>query len=120
VQLGARFSTSNRPDASVFSAFYARVDAVDLGYHSGRIALSQPLPRDITATLQAYAYFYDEEIDGYKSSLTGSLSLAYPFAEQWQLLWATMASRSPYAALDASTQLRLSYQFVVSDKGSRW
>jgi hypothetical protein len=117
---GLRFATSPLPQATVLSLGYARVDAVELGYHSGKVAAMQPLPHNMTATLQGYAYFYDKEIEGYKRSLTGSLSLSYPFARQWELLWAGMMSRSPYASVDASTQLRVTYQFTASDRGASW
>jgi hypothetical protein len=118
--LGARWATSKRQDATIFSAGYARVEAAEVGYNSGRFVVRQPFPYDVTATVQGFAYFYDQEIEGYKSSLTGSLSVSYAFASQWELLWSSAASRSPYAAIDASTQLRLTYQFSLSSEGSRW
>src|SRR5690606_34290273 len=83
----ARVRTSMRPDATTFLFGYGRVDAVEVGYHSARVAASQPLPHELLATLQGYAYFYDDEISGYDSSLTGALTVAYPFASQWEVLW---------------------------------
>ena len=120
VGLGARWDFGRASDPAILSARYQRVDAVELGYHSGHISLRLPLVEKAAATLQGFVYLYDQAILGYKSSLTGSLSVSYPFARTWEILWASVASRSPYAALDASTQLRLTYQFVPRGEGVTW
>jgi hypothetical protein len=99
---------------------YGRVDAVELGYHSLRASARQPLAYDLVTTVQAFAYFYDQEIQASGRSLTGSVSLSYPFLPQWELLWAASASRTPYAAFDGTTQVRLTYQFAETGKGSAW
>jgi hypothetical protein len=119
LSLGARFASSKGPNATILNVGYARVDAVELGYHAARFATSHPLPHNLTATLQAFAYFYDKAIEGYRSSLTGSLAVSYAFAERWELLWAAMASRSPYAAIDASTQLRLTLHLAPTRERGR-
>lgn len=118
--LGALIRSSSHPSATTVSLGYGRVDAVELGYHSLRAAARQPLAYDLVATVQAYAYFYDEEIQASQRSLTGSVSVSYPFRPQWELLWAASASRTPYAELDGTTQLRLTYQFAQTGTGATW
>lgn len=93
---------------------YTRVQAPINGYHSLRTSLVKRIVRRVSGTLEAYGYFYDEAVAGIRTSLVyaGTLS-AVPTDGVVVLLGASVA-RSPYAALDAQTQLRLSYDFDLA------
>lgn len=99
---------------------YARVLAPDNGYHSLRAVLSRELLATLTGTLQFYAYFYDEAIQGYSTSNVYSATLEHALLENLDLLWGGSLARSPYASLDASTQLRLSYRFDAPARRHSW
>ena len=111
---GARSEGTVRltPDAlTAVRLSYVRVLAPSNGYHSLRSSLSRRLPAQLAATLEAYAYFYDHAIRGYHSSAVYAGTLSYEPRSRWSALWGASLSRTPYAALDAQTLLRLSYAF---------
>ncbi len=106
------------PDAlTVVRLSYVRVLAPSNGYHSLRSSLSRRLPEQLAATLEAYAYFYDHAIRGYRSSSVYAGTLSYEPQSRWSALWGASLSRTPYAALDAQTLLRLSYAFDYAPGG---
>lgn len=115
----ARYATTG-PFPTVASVTYSRVVAPDNGYHGVKAALSRRLLPPLTATLQLFGYFYDEPIEGYKSSSIYSTTLEYALLERLALLWGGSLARSPYASLDASTLLRLSYQLDAPSRRSEW
>ncbi len=122
---GARLDTNLRFasrgfDKTVVSLSYVRVLGLENGYHSLRAALSRRVLGPLTSTLQLYAYLYDEPIDGYRTSSVYSTTLEYAVLDRLSLLWGGSVARSPYASLDASTQLRLSYQFYAPGGRQTW
>jgi hypothetical protein len=117
---GARSEGTLRvtPDAfTTMRVSYVRVLAPSNGYHSLRSSLSRRLPARLAATLEAYGYFYDHPIRGYRSSAVYAGTLSYEPQARWSALWGASLSRTPYAALDAQTLLRLSYAFDYASRG---
>lgn len=109
-ELGARL-LADRLRHVVVRLSYARLVAPENGYHSLRAGLSGKLVRALSGTLEIYGYFYDEAIRDYRSSAVYAGTLSYQATPALDVLWGTSVARSPYAALDAQTQLRLSYVF---------
>lgn len=114
-----RYATRG-PLPTIASVTYTRVIAPDNGYHGLKAALSQRLLPLLTATLQLFGYFYDEPIEGYSTSSIYSTTLEYALLERLALLWGGSIARSPYASLDASTLLRVSYQFDAPSRRPVW
>ena len=117
---GARSEATVRLTPDAYTAVrlsYVRVLAPSNAYHSLRSSLSRRLPARLAATLEAYAYFYDRPIRGYRTSAVYAGSLSYEPQSRWSALWGASLSRTPYAALDAQTLLRLSYQFDYAAGG---
>jgi len=98
---------------------YARVSTGGNGYHSIRTSLSRTISQRWLATAEAYGYFYDRPIRGYRSSSVYAATLSYEPVAQLRLLCGASLSRSPYAELDAQAQLRISYAVGVSSGGPR-
>jgi hypothetical protein len=96
---------------------YVRLLAPSNGYHSLRTSLSRQLPWQTSATLEAYAYFYDHLLLGYRSSSVYAGTLAYEPSSSWRFLWGGSLARTPYAALDAQTLLRVVYDLGYSNRG---
>jgi hypothetical protein len=106
------------PDAvTVVKLSYTRVLAPSNGYHSLRSSLSRRLLSPLSATLEAYAYFYDQAIRGYRTSTVYAGTLSYQPAPSWSLLWGASLSQTPYAALDAQTLLRAAFTFDHAARG---
>lgn len=104
---------------TVLRLSYVRVLAPSNGYHSLRTSLSRQLFRETSATLEAYAYFYDHAVLGYRSSSVYAGTLAYEPSVSWRFLWGASLARTPYAALDAQTLLRVVYDFGYLNRGGR-
>jgi hypothetical protein len=96
---------------------YVRLLAPSNGYHSLRTSLSRQLPWQTSATLEAYAYYYDRRLLGYRSSSVYAGTLAYEPSSSWRFLWGASLARTPYAALDAQTLLRVVYDLGYSNRG---
>lgn len=109
-ELGSRF-LADRLRHVVVRLGYARLIAPDNGYQSLRGGVSSKLQPDLSGTLEIYAYFYDEAIRGYHASTVYAGTLGYQATDALDVLWGGSVARSPYAALDAQTQLRLRYVF---------
>jgi hypothetical protein len=111
---GTRLSTTLRiqpeqaPGLSILLR-YGRVIASDNGYHSLRFALAAPVTGSLSATLDSYAYFYDEAIQGRAVSSIYSGTLNYQLEPEFAVLFGASLARSPYASLDAQSLVRLSY-----------
>lgn len=103
-----RFSASRRTQLRLS---YARVIAATNGYQSLRSSWQERLSRRLSSTLEAYYYFYDRAILGYRASSVYAGTLSYEPSERWSLLWGASLSRTPYAALDAQMLVRLSVAF---------
>ncbi len=98
---------------------YVRLLAPSNGYHSLRTSLSRQLFWQTSATLEAYAYIYDHTVHGYRSSSVYAGTLAYEPSPAWRYLWGASVARTPYAALDAQTLLRVVYAFDYSNRGRK-
>jgi hypothetical protein len=96
---------------------YARVRAVDNGYHSLRASLARRITRELTGTLEGYFYLYDEAIARRTSSEVYAGTLGYRVSQPLRLLFGTSLAHSPYAALDAQALLSASYDFDFSTRG---
>ncbi len=90
---------------------YARVIAPQNGYQAMRISLSRRLVERLFATLEGYGYFYDAPVAGYRTSSMYAGTASYRVLEPLDVLWSVSVARSPYAALDAQTMLRVTYRF---------
>lgn len=99
---------------------YTRVITPDNGYHALRVALGRKLLERLRGTLESYGYFYDEPIAGYRTSNVYAGTLSYSLYESLSLLWGASLARTPYAASDASTLLRLSYAFSGPVRRRSW
>lgn len=97
---------------------YARVLAPLNGYHSLRLSLARALTSRLGSTFEAYGYFYDQSIRGFPTSSVYAATLAYRALDSLELLWGGSVAHSPYAALDAQTLVRASWDFDDSG-GSR-
>jgi hypothetical protein len=98
---------------------YTRVQAPRNGYHSLRSSLSRRLAARFRGTLEAYAYLYDEAIRGYRASAVYAGTLSFEPVRPLSLLWGGSLARSPYADLDAQTELRVTYAWDLSSSGGR-
>ncbi len=110
-RLNADIRATRRRGTSTRSAVfgYARVLTWENGYHSIRGALSEDFGPRLSGTIQSFFYVYDEAISDLRTSMTHAVTVDYDFSEHWNILWGASMARSPYAYLDASTQVRLSY-----------
>lgn len=107
-ELGARI-TPGRTDRTVLIMTVSRVIAPENGYRALRNAWRQRIALPLFATVEAYHYLYDDPIRGYDSSSVYAGTLEWKFARDLSLLWGSSFARTPYAASDAQTQLRLRY-----------
>jgi hypothetical protein len=110
---------ADRSRRTLVRATYTRVLVPENGYHSLRTALSRDFSRTLAATLEAYGYFYDRPVAGHTTSSVYAGTLAYRVLESLEVLWGGSLARSPYAALDAQTLLRVSYQLVAPEPAGR-
>lgn len=90
---------------------YSRVIAPKNGYQALRLSFSRKLTRRLSSTLEAYGYFYDEPIAGYKTSSVYAGTASYQVIDSLEFLWSASVAQSPYAASDAQTMLRATYHF---------
>jgi hypothetical protein len=102
---------ANRARTTLIRLTYARVLTPDNGYHSLRSALTERLLNRLSGTLEAYAYFYDRAIHAYRASTVYSGTLEYRPSGALSVLLGASLLRSPFANLDAQTQVRLAYDF---------
>lgn len=109
-----------RSDRTLARVAYARVIAPENGYHALRLSLSRRLRPRLTSTLEAYGYFYDSPIQGYRTSSVYAGTLAYQALDALDVMLGGSLARSPYAAADAEALLRVSYAFDAAARRSRW
>jgi hypothetical protein len=88
---------------------FARLLAPDNGYDSLRSSISQRFSTHFRGTVEAYAYLYDKAIRNYRASTVYAGTLSFEPSPQVSLLWGASLAHSPYANLDAQTELRISY-----------
>ncbi len=104
----ARWSP-DRPERTMIIVAYGRVVSPGNGYHSARASVRRRIIRPLTATAEAYLYFYDESIRGIDSSSVYAGTLGWAALPELSVLWGASVARSPYAKSDVQTLLRLSY-----------
>lgn len=97
---------------------YGRLEAPDNGYHTLRVSGAERFNAQLSGTIEAYYYWYDEAIRGYRSSSVYAATLTYQAAEDLGLLWGASLARSAYASHDAQTQVRLTYAFDFTSRRS--
>ena len=119
---GARGELGTRWFADAAHRLFLRLTCVrllapDNGYDSVRAALSQKITQRLRATLESYFYFYDKAIQGYRASSVYASTLSFDPSEQWRVLWGASLAHSPYANVDAQTELRVAYSFDVNGGG---
>jgi hypothetical protein len=100
-----------RVNPTVFRVAYARVIAPQNGYQGVRASFSRKLGPRVSTTLEAFGYFYDQEVAGYSSSSVFAGTAAYRVLDPVELLASVSVARSPYAALDAQAMLRAVVSF---------
>ena len=98
---------------------YARLLAPGNGYSALRSSLSRRFSARFHGTIEAYAYLYDHAIRNYRSSTVYAGTLSFDPTPELSLLWGASLAHSPYANLDAQTELRVSYAFDRSAPGRR-
>ncbi len=123
-QRGARTEIAARLEPgtgrrTVVRLAYARVLVIDNAYHSLRASLSRKLTPELTGTLEAYSYLYDERIRERKTSEVYSGTLGYRAAEWASVLWGASLAQSPYAQFDLQTLVRLELDFDLGTRSVR-
>jgi hypothetical protein len=117
-ELATRLATG-RLFPTMVRVAYARVIAPENGYHSVRVSFSKTLSTRVASTLEAYGYFYDEAIYGYRTSSIYAGTVTYRVSDPFELLWGGSLASSPYAALDAQTMIRATYEFDAPPRTRR-
>lgn len=103
--------TPDKNDHTVFRVGYTRVRAPGNGYSALRDSLRQYIVRSVSATAEAYLYFYDDSIRGYRSSSVLAGTVEWKALDQLRFMWGTSLARSPYAAMDLQSLVRVAYGF---------
>jgi hypothetical protein len=98
---------------------YARVLVIDNAYHSLRASLSRKLTPELTGTLEAYSYLYDEPIRERNTSEVYSGTLGYRALDWASILWGASVAQSPYAQFDAQTLVRLELDYDFGTRSVR-
>src|SRR6478735_4222646 len=114
-ELAARVATGE-DYPTILRVAYSRVIAPQNGYQALRVSFSRKLSRRIGTTLEAYGYFYDMPVAGYTTSSVYAGTASYQPIDALEFLWSASVAQSPYAAHDAQTMLRVSYQFDAAAK----
>ena len=90
---------------------YTRVLAPDNGYQALRTSLRKYLLETLAGTLEFYGYFYDRSIRGRRASSLFAGTLSYEPRSAFSAVFGASLARSPYARLDAQTQVSVAYDF---------
>ncbi len=96
---------------------YTRLLAPDNGYHSVRLSLSRRFARTLAGTLEGYGYLYDSSIRGMRTSAVSAGTITWQAEAALSFLIGASLASSPYARLDAETQVRVAYAFDLSQRG---
>lgn len=102
---------AERDHRTMLRVGYARVQAPANGYHSVRTSLVRRITPRLSSSLEAYSYFYDEAIREVRTSVVYAGTLTLRPTDAITVLAGGSLARSPYALLDAQTQLRLAFDF---------
>lgn len=93
---------------------YARVVVPEGGYHSVRNSIRRRLWAPLSATAEAYLYWYDRTVASRRSATVFAANLEWAWSHRVRLLWGASLAQTPYAAGDLQTLLRLSYDAALS------
>jgi hypothetical protein len=114
-ELAARFAWGRSRPTLIRLAFM-RVIAPENGYRATRVSFSQKLTSRLGGTLEAYGYFYDQPVAGFMTSSVYAGTATYQILDRLDALLSGSLARSPYAAFDAQTMLRVTYSFDASSR----
>jgi hypothetical protein len=117
-QLGARLA-ADRSMKTTARVIYGRVLAPDNGYNRVRVSLARHLTESLASTVEAYVYVYDTAIRSVSTSSVYVATVRWQAIRDLQLLVGGSIARSPYAALDAQTQVRIAYDFDAAARRGR-
>jgi hypothetical protein len=109
-EVAARFAWG-RTRPTLIRLAVSRVIAPENGYRAMRASLSHAFTSRLGSTLEAYGYFYDQPVAGFTTSSVYVGTASYKVIERLDALWSASIARSPYAAFDAQTMLRVTYHF---------
>lgn len=123
-QLGTRLQVRLRMvpvprDRLIMQLALSRLSEAENGYYGGRASLAYRFAEPATLTLEHYVYLYDTPIRGVAESTVDAANVEWWALDNLSLLLGTSLVRSPYAALDAQTLLRVRYGFDISAGGPR-
>lgn len=107
-ELGARV-TPGLTRRTTILVTVTRVIAPENGYRALRSAWQQRVAPELTTTVDAYQYLYDDPIRGYDASSVYAGTVEWTFARELSLLWGASFARTPYAASDVQSQVRLRF-----------
>jgi hypothetical protein len=115
-EIAARLTPTHDRATSV-RVGYGRVLAPDNGYHALRASFSRRFVHDLTGTLDAFGYFYDEPIESVATSSVFAGTLSWQATRALGILLGGSLARSPFALSDAQAQVRATYSFETSSAG---
>jgi len=95
---------------------YTRVLAVENGYHSMRASVARRIVPELSGTLEAYAYLYDDPIQNRITSEVYAGTLSYQATRALNVLFGTSLAQSPYAFFDLQTLIRLEVDLDLSTR----
>jgi hypothetical protein len=97
---------------------YGRVSEPENGYHSTRVSARWQVATPVAVVAEHYAYFYDEDINGFALSSVEALNAEYAGSLPLTFLLGGTLAHTPYAANDAQVLLRVAYDFHRMEGGS--
>ncbi len=97
---------------------YTRVSEPENGYHSTRLSARWQVAHPVALVAEHYAYFYDEEINGFGMSSVEALNAEYAGTLPLRFLLGGTLAQTPYAANDAQVLLRVAYDLTRMEGGS--
>jgi hypothetical protein len=109
-EVAARLATGG-DNRTLVRVAYSRLIAPKNGYQGVRVSLSRKLTRCLSSTLEAYGYFYDEPVAGYKTSSVYAGTASYRVIDPLEIMLSASVAQSPYASFDAQTMFRATYRF---------
>jgi hypothetical protein len=97
---------------------YGRVTEPDNGYHSTRLSARWQVATPVALVAEHYAYFYDEDINGFTLSSVEAVNAEYAGESPLRFLLGGTLAHTPYAANDAQVLLRVAYDLTRVEGGS--
>jgi hypothetical protein len=103
----------------VLVATYARVRETDNGYHSMHAGLTFRVVAPLRVTAEHYSYFYDVAIAHISTSTVEAATVEWQPVAPLRVLVGASVARTPYAALDAQSLIRVVYANALTGGVSR-